>query len=177
MLVAYDNYAKNFVCTKPKPLQSKHNSEAPLHHRGEVRITERTNLFNIVWFDKSDVYACNYNRQADTKPSVVIYPKPSRQKNYTHSWIIWVNDIALSMNINTNYVNTEDESSYMATLQQFSTKNQTIIGIIEVNADMIYPFNYKSTCEYIIPIIPIVTRVMYIGKINKDSTILYCVLD
>ena len=64
-----------------------------------------------------------------------------------------VNVIALSMDINTNYVNTDDDSSYMFNLHQFSTNYQTIKGKIEVNENMQYPYNYNATCEYITPII------------------------
>lgn len=161
--LAYDKYEKTFVHTKPA--KSVH--------------MDKCNVFNVAWFDKNHIYKCQFVKHAETEPQVVIYPKCSIAANFTHSWVIWINDIAFAMNLSVNHWHQKDtDGSYMDELQKISNEHHIIIGVIHINESMVYkkPFHFFSICEYIIPENANSSMLMYVGKFYTNETNFYCAL-
>ena len=100
--IAYDKIMKHFVSTKP----------------ADGDIANHKNTYKVVWFGESNIYKCRYSRISEISPSVVIYPKAS-SIHFTHTWVVWIDDIPLLMQLDTNkHFQLDTDGSYLKLCNQ-----------------------------------------------------------
>lgn len=135
--------------------------------------------YEVVWFNKQDIYSCKYRSIRNHTLDVLIYPKSLPKSPLTHSWVIWIGDIAFLMNASIHCTwQTDTDLSYMKTLERYSNTNRVIVGIVEISENMQSRSQtfYKSTCSYITPCSQPHSRIMYVGKFHASGTNFYRVL-
>lgn len=134
--------------------------------------------YEVVWIDKNYIYGCKFKCLSNHTFPVLVYPKSPLRSKLTHSWLVWVGDIALLMNVSVHYTwQTDTDSSYIKTLEKYSNTNKVIVGVVEISENMQSRAQsfYRSTCSYITPCLPC-NRIMYVGKFHVNGINFYRVL-